>query len=116
MSEHSFEGMWAAFRCLCTMRAARSLAPGVAVLAAAAAVATARAEDAPQPSGATVEEVVVTAQRRAERLQDVPIAVSAVTSDRLESMGVNGIADQSVAVPSLNVANGNGYLITHLRG
>jgi outer membrane receptor protein involved in Fe transport len=67
-------------------------------------------------SGTALEEITVIAQRRAENLQDVPVSVSAVTAAKLESAGINGIADLSVAVPSLNIGNGNGYLITHLRG
>jgi len=59
---------------------------------------------------------VVTAQRRSENLQNVPISVSVVTAQQLETSGVTGIADISMVVPNLNVANGNGYLITHLRG
>ena len=35
-----------------------------------------------------VEEVVVTAQKRAERLQDVPLAVTAITAERIQNSGV----------------------------
>src|ERR1700761_3855447 len=116
MSDHRFDGVWPALGCRWWLPGARALAPGVAIWVAALTVTTARADETPQPAGGALEEVVVTAQRRAERLQDVPIAVSAVTSDQLQSKGISGIEDLSVAVPSLNVGNGNGYLITHLRG
>src|SRR5690349_21043624 len=41
-----------------------------------------------QSNSPEVEEVVVTAQRRAEKLEDVPVAVVAVSSDTLQSAGI----------------------------
>ena len=61
-------------------------------------------------------EIVVTAQRRAESLQDVPISVTAITASELDNTGVTGIQDLSISVPSLSVQNGGGYLFMHLRG
>jgi iron complex outermembrane receptor protein len=57
---------------------------------------------APAPANAQqLEEVVVTAQRRAERLQDVPISVTAQSATALESAGVKSTDELSVAVPGL---------------
>ena len=61
-------------------------------------------------------EIVVTAQRRAQDLQDVPISVTAFTSEELARQGISGIEDLAVAVPGFEVSDGAGYLFTHLRG
>ena len=50
-----------------------------------------------------LEEVIVTAQKRSENLQDVPVAVSAITADQLDDIGFNDIADIAAQVPSLIV-------------
>jgi iron complex outermembrane receptor protein len=61
----------------------------------------ARAEAAPASNGPAVEEIVVTAQRREERLQDVPIAVSAFTGSQLERAGVDGTKQLTQITPGL---------------
>ncbi|HUD53487.1 TonB-dependent receptor [Parvibaculum sp.] len=48
-----------------------------------------------------IEEVVVTAQKRSEKLQDVPVAVTAITADQLEQAGVNTIQDVAKMTPNL---------------
>jgi iron complex outermembrane receptor protein len=53
-------------------------------------------------------EIVVTAQKRAERLLDVPVAVSAVTADSLSRAQINDTASLSRAVPSLTFQQGQG--------
>jgi iron complex outermembrane receptor protein len=68
-----------------------------------------------QPSENTLEEVVVTAQRRSENLQSVPIAVTAVTADMLQARGASNMTDIIAAVPSLTMASGN-YLQPRIRG
>jgi len=50
-----------------------------------------------------LEEVVVTAQKRAESLQDVPISVSAMTGDKLSEAGISRIADLQAYVPNLSM-------------
>ncbi|MDB5972775.1 MAG: hypothetical protein JWQ90_5225 [Hydrocarboniphaga sp.] len=51
-----------------------------------------------------IEEVIVTAQRREEKLQEVPLAVSAFSSDQLESRGIANIADLSALSPGLQIS------------
>jgi len=63
-----------------------------------------------------IGDIIVTAQKRSENLQDVPIAVSAVTSTQLARTGVNEIADIKLAVPTLNITNSAGALTSSLRG
>src|SRR6266404_3723033 len=50
-------------------------------------------------AGNTVEEVFVTAQRRSEPLQKVPVAVSAVQGDTIRALGVNTSEVISTVVP-----------------
>jgi outer membrane receptor protein involved in Fe transport len=49
-----------------------------------------------------LDEIVVTAQRRAERLQDVPAAITALSGDSLNTLHLQGNADLATQVPSLS--------------
>jgi len=53
---------------------------------------------------AALEEVVVTAQRRAERLQDIPLSITTITGADMEQRGMEGAASLRGAVPNLNMA------------
>lgn len=53
-------------------------------------------------SSDSLDEIVVTAQRRAERLQDVPAAITALSGDSLNQMRLQGNADLAAYVPSLS--------------
>jgi iron complex outermembrane receptor protein len=55
------------------------------------------------PGDGGVSEIVVTAQRRSEKLQDVPIAVSAVTAAQLSSTGTVDTQSLQLAVPGLTI-------------
>ncbi len=63
-----------------------------------------------------IQEVVVTAQKRSENQQDVPIAVSTVSGNQLEKLSVTSVSDLRVAVPSLNLTDTYGRLTMSLRG
>jgi iron complex outermembrane receptor protein len=63
-----------------------------------------------------LQEIVVTAQKRAQNLQDVPIAVSAVTSSQLASTGVDNLLQLSTAVPGLSIGNIGSEAEIYLRG
>ncbi|NND83366.1 MAG: TonB-dependent receptor [Gammaproteobacteria bacterium] len=52
---------------------------------------------------AALEEIVVTAQKRVESLQDIPIAMNAYDSENIESMGLNGAKDIGLASASLQM-------------
>ncbi|MEC8456173.1 MAG: TonB-dependent receptor, partial [Pseudomonadota bacterium] len=81
------------------------------------AEATAQAANA--QDAATVDDIVVTARRRAESLQDVPVAVTAVTGEQLEARGALDITELARSTPSLtlNAARGsNSTLISFIRG
>src|SRR3954454_15050743 len=55
----------------------------------------------------TIEELVVTAEKRAQSLQDVPVAISAFTSERRDLVGINSIQDLTNFTPGLNYTSGN---------
>ncbi len=70
------------------------------------------------PDGNTkkLEEIVVTAQRRSQRLQNVPIAVSAFSARSLRASGVTTVKDLAQVVPSLQVSNTAGVYLPFIRG
>ena len=51
-----------------------------------------------------VEEVIVTAQRRAERLQEVPIAITVQSGEQLEKAGVANLRDLPAVAPGVRIA------------
>src|ERR1700687_3150006 len=53
-------------------------------------------------SSDALDEIVVTAQRRAERLQDVPAAITALSGDSLNQLRMQGNADLAAHVPRLS--------------
>lgn len=53
-----------------------------------------------------LEQVLVTAQKRVQSLQDVPMSVSALNEDVLLNAGVNDVHDMQALVPSLNIFSG----------
>ncbi|MFM2371815.1 MAG: hypothetical protein RIS85_1537, partial [Pseudomonadota bacterium] len=58
-------------------------------------------------AGLAPGEIVVTAQRRAERLQDVPLAVTAVNAAALEAKGITDTKNLAQVSPSLTYTQGN---------
>ena len=66
----------------------------LAVLAATAATQAPTALS--QESGFAIEEVVVTARKRAENLQEVPIAISAIDATTIERAGIERAGDYIV--------------------
>ena len=54
-----------------------------------------------------LEEIVVTAQRREQSLQDVPISLIALTSDDLKSRNVNDVTQMTLATPGLSLGTDN---------
>lgn len=53
-----------------------------------------------------LEEIVITTQRRAESLQDVPISVSAVTGETMLEYGFSDVEDMAAFVPNLFIEDG----------
>lgn len=67
--------------------------------------------------GAGLEEIIVTAQRRAENLQRAALAVSAIGGNTLEDRGVTSVADLTQSLPALNaVAAFGAFNVFSVRG
>jgi outer membrane receptor protein involved in Fe transport len=66
---------------------------------------------------AAVEELVVTAQKRAENIQDVPIAMTAFSTKKLEELQVNDFTDYAKFLPSVAYqSTAPGYSNVYMRG
>jgi outer membrane receptor protein involved in Fe transport len=93
--------------------------PNIALLAASLCVAasgsTVFAEDGEQ--GKTIEEIVVTATKRASTIQDVPFSINAQTQDDIQRSGAQSLEDLSRNVAGLSVQNlGPGQSQVSVRG
>lgn len=87
------------------------------------AAASAQEPDSAQPeigeaieAGGGLEEIVVTAQRRRERLQSVPIVISAFTGEQLANAGILRTSDLAVVTPGFVLTQGVGLGSPFLRG
>ncbi|MGC1469222.1 MAG: Plug domain-containing protein, partial [Sphingorhabdus sp.] len=69
----------------------------------------AMAQDAPQADeeGASGDEIVVTAQRTSQRLQDVPIAVSAFNAEALDKQQIENTSDLQLTLPNITFSKTN---------
>ena len=96
------------------MRSVRSIMASSAAIAVATTslfiAPAAYAQDEAAQNSAALDEIVVTAQRREENLQDVPLSVTAVSGDQLDALTAGGvdIRGMSGRVPSLLVESSFG--------
>jgi iron complex outermembrane receptor protein len=74
-------------------------------LALSAAPVTAQETEQTQESGRSIETIVVTAQKRVQNLQDVPIVVTAISEQLLQDTGVKDIKDLTLLTPGLIVTS-----------
>ena len=73
----------------------------------------------PGAQAGTIEQVTVTARRREESLQDVPVAISALTSDQLLEQNVRTLEDMTAYAPNIKVNAGRATTSTinaYIRG
>ena len=82
--------------------------------APAAATADSPPPDSQNASG--VETVIVTAQRRAERNQDVPITITALSATQLSQAGVNNLGDIAKLTPALRFDAAGAWAEPTIRG
>ena len=64
-----------------------------------------RAEDETAGAPATLDEVIVTAEKRSQDIQDVPISVIALSSQQMQDSGVTDIKNLTVLTPGLTVTS-----------
>ena len=84
----------------------RSLLVGSAALTAIlASPAFAQSETKTSTSSASIPEIIVTAQKRSQRLQDVPISVTAIGGDQLKTLQVDSGTEIARQAPNLRVSN-----------
>jgi iron complex outermembrane receptor protein len=94
----------------------------VAIAAALSGAATfhalpVRAATASSSSDTTLEEVIVTARKRTENLQDVPISIDVFTSKDLQNLGISQFEDYAAQTPSISfVSAGPGTQTFVMRG
>jgi iron complex outermembrane recepter protein len=97
--------------------------PILRLICASSFVAPVFAQSAGTPGGTAVadetpalQEVVVTAERRSEDLQRIPVAVSAVTADQMQSLHIDTVDKVDQLVPSLQISPEVGSVTMFLRG
>ena len=78
--------------------------PQVAHAADAGAGAAAAADPA---QGAALDEIIVTARKRDENIQNIPVAVTAVSAEKLDRFNLRSIEGIAASTPQLNVVRGN---------
>lgn len=93
---------------------------GASVLALSASAARAQDSGTAAAGAATdrgqLEEIVVTAQRKTERLQDVPISVNAISGEAMAARGVTDTFDLQTVVPGLSITRVASVSTPYLRG
>jgi outer membrane receptor protein involved in Fe transport len=84
-----------------------------AILLGAPTVALAQTAEDSAPR--TIDEIVVTAQKREQSLQDVPVVVTSVNAQQLQDAGVRDIKDLTIVAPGLTVTSTSSSAITTAR-
>lgn len=71
----------------------------------------------PETTAGTLQEIIVTAQKRKQSINDVGMAITALGAEQLSAQGVNGIADLTKIEPSFVVSNSSyGSPVYSIRG
>lgn len=97
-------------------KCARAIAAVLGVHAGAAGYAAAAVDQSNEATGG-LEEIVVTAQRRAENIQDVPIAIQAFTGETLAQLNVSTFDDLIRYLPNVTAPTaGPGQAQIYMRG
>jgi iron complex outermembrane recepter protein len=87
------------------------------LLASTLLSSAALAQASPAASGGGLEEIVVTAQKRDESLQKVPISVQAIGAQKLQELRINSADDYIKFLPSISVQkSGPGFAPVYIRG
>ena len=89
----------------------------VATLLASSAMAMSVPAFAQDASEGDTDEIVVTAQKREQNLQDVPIAINAIGNEKLDQLQVSELQDVVKFLPSVTIQQGGpGFAQVYFRG
>ena len=86
----------------------------VAITACITSIAMAQSD--PEPDGFVLDEIIVTATKRAVAIQDAPISLSVVSGDKIEAMGMAELEDVALYIPNVHVAEGGVFPLLFIRG
>ena len=81
-----------------------------------AASAHAQAPETPAVENGRQQDIIVTAQRRSERLEDIPASISVVTQEALQAVGITRFQDLGHSVPGLQIARTGIFSQPSIRG
>jgi len=95
------------------MKTVRIIAPLVAAMAASGSLVTGQVMAA--DGSLVLEEVIVTAQKRSQSLQDVPFTVTAIGAEELEQANIGDIHELQFSIPSLSIATNNSPMNSNIR-
>ncbi len=87
------------------MKQALFIGVSAGVMALAAPLAPATAQEGVSNTG--VDTITVTAQRRTQSIQDVPLALEVVTADNIDAIAATSLSDLDQFVPGLDVSGGS---------
>ena len=86
------------------------------LLVAALGSAGAALAAAPTQAQLMLEEVIVTAQKREQSLQDVPISVAAMSGEKINDIGITGLEELTLYTPNVNINSGQAQPNIFIRG
>ena len=69
-----------------------------------------------KPKGPALDEIIVTAQKRAENIQDVPISISAIGGDSIREKGISDMHNLATQTPNIDITPGSAGQIIRIRG
>ena len=92
-----------------------SLRVSLVSLAIALSASPVLAQDQVDAEGRNEDTIIVTAQKREQSIQDVPITVSAISGEQMDNIGIDEFDELSAFIPGLNIqeqsANNPGFVI-----
>ncbi|MGB1373903.1 MAG: TonB-dependent receptor plug domain-containing protein, partial [Aequoribacter sp.] len=80
----------------------------VKVMCLAVGAATGSMASAQEGQRVALEEVIVTAQKRAENLQEVPLSISAIGAQELDNRGIESLGDLNAVAPNVMIRQNPG--------
>lgn len=88
-----------------------------AVIIASISASPASGQETPRESqGAVLEEIIVTAERRARSIQDIPIAITALSADSITKNRLRNATDLNFVVPGITFSEITGNTLFSIRG